>query len=73
MENSLQTHRYWEFELLSFKNTLNHHPHDVSFHVSLRKNSDSVSIRYDLKRTEESKSTPTEYLKLIIMGMVTPY
>ena len=46
--------------------TINHHSHDVSFHVSLRKNSNSLNIWYDLKRTEESKSTPTEYLKTII-------
>ena len=43
------------------------------FMYRYEKNSNSVSIRYDLKRTEESKSTPTEYLKLIIVGMVTPY
>ena len=43
------------------------------FMYRYEKNSNSVSIRYDLKRTEESKSTPTEYLKSIIVGMVTPY
>ena len=51
---------------------VNHHPQDVSFHVSLRL-SNSLNIRYDLKRTEESKKSPTEYLKLIIVGMETPY
>ena len=36
-------------------------------------NSNSLNIRYDLKRTQESKNTPTEYLKLIIVGMEIPY
>ena len=36
------------------------------------KNSNSLNMRYDLNRSEESKNTPTEYLRLIIVGMVIP-
>ena len=44
--------------------SVNHHPHDVSFHVqtvSLRRNPNSLNMRYDVNRTEESKNTSTEY------------
>ena len=37
------------------------------------KNSNSVNMRSDLNSSEESKNTPTEHVKLIIVGMVTPY
>ena len=41
--------------------------------VALRKNSNSLNVRYDIIRSTASKNTPTEYLRLIIVGMVIPY
>ena len=53
--------------------TYNHYSHGVALGVALRKNSNTLNIRYDINLSDESQNTPTEYVKLIILGMMTPY
>ena len=51
---------------------VNHHSHDVSFHVSLRK-IQTPKIWGMISIGWRVKNTPTESLTLIIVGTVIPY
>ena len=61
----------FDYLLLKIFTLINHHPHDVSFRVSLRKNSIFLSIGYFPNRSEEPKNGSTEHLQFIVVVMMS--